>query len=183
MTNKKDRGFTLIELVMTVFLGTTMLTLGTPMFTDVMLNNRMVTETNLLVSALNTARSEAIKRGERVTLCKSNDQTSCGDSSVNWEDGWIVFNDPNNTGVYDNGTEELLLVSTGLESDSTLRVGTNFSAYVSYLPSGRSSGNGGVSDTFRLCDERGAEHGRAMRINAVGRIWTAKQSELAFSCS
>lgn len=85
------RGFTLVELLVTVAVLGVLLAVAVPSFTDMMRNNRSLAAANELVSALNAARSEAIKRGARVSLCPSTNGTSC--SGTAWQSGWIVFFD------------------------------------------------------------------------------------------
>jgi type IV fimbrial biogenesis protein FimT len=62
------RGFTLLELMVTVSVLAILLTLGIPAFGDMVRNNRVTAQTNQLVSAINTARSEAVKRGRNVQV-------------------------------------------------------------------------------------------------------------------
>jgi len=63
------RGFTLIELLVTIVLVAVLLTLAAPNFRTLVQNNRVTTQANELVSALNLARAEAVKRGRNtVTL-------------------------------------------------------------------------------------------------------------------
>ncbi len=87
-----NRGFTLLELMVTVAIAAIVLTLGVPSFRDLVQNNRAATQVNALVTALSLARSEAVRRGQHVSICPSTDQETCtgGDD---WDDGWIVFVD------------------------------------------------------------------------------------------
>jgi len=89
---KRSRGFTLIELMITLVLAAIILTLAVPGFQDIIRNNRAATQANELVTALSLARSEAVKRGARVSLCPSADQASCT-GGTDWSNGWIVFLD------------------------------------------------------------------------------------------
>ena len=89
---KRSRGFTLIELMITLVLAAIILTLAVPGFQDIIRNNRAATQANELVTALGLARSEAVKRGARVSLCPSTDQASCT-GGADWSNGWIVFLD------------------------------------------------------------------------------------------
>lgn len=89
---KRSRGFTLIELMITLVLAAIILTLAVPGFQDIIRNNRAATQANELVTALGLARSEAVKRGARVSLCPSADQASCT-GGTDWSGGWIVFRD------------------------------------------------------------------------------------------
>ncbi len=63
-----------------------------------MRNNRIAASTNELVVALTFARSEAMKRGDTVTTCASDDEDSCAGSN-DWGTGWIVFVDLDQNGA------------------------------------------------------------------------------------
>lgn len=84
---KKQSGFTLIELMVTISILAILLGIGVPSFRAMIEGNRIRTVTNDLVIALQFARSEAVKRGIPVTLCSSNDQAAC---TGTWADGWVV---------------------------------------------------------------------------------------------
>lgn len=91
---KSHSGFTLVELLLTLTIAGIIVTLGVPAFTDTIRNNRLTTQANELITALNVARSEAIKRRSNVTVCVSADQATC--SGASWQAGWIVRNDSDN---------------------------------------------------------------------------------------
>jgi type IV fimbrial biogenesis protein FimT len=65
---ERYRGFTLLELMVTLAVLAILITVGIPAFGDMVQNNRVTAQTNELVSALNTARSEAVKRGRNVQV-------------------------------------------------------------------------------------------------------------------
>lgn len=85
------RGFTLIELMVTVVVLGLLMTIAVPSFTDMIRNHRSLTAADELTSALNLARVEAVKRGKRVSICPSTNGTSC--SGTSWQGGWITFVD------------------------------------------------------------------------------------------
>jgi type IV fimbrial biogenesis protein FimT len=87
----RDRGFTLLELMFTVALAAIMLGVAIPSFREMSANNKLLTQSNDLVSAINYARSEAITRNSNITLCRatSDSAVSCATSLAPWTN-WIV---------------------------------------------------------------------------------------------
>ncbi|MFD2425650.1 GspH/FimT family pseudopilin [Ralstonia solanacearum] len=97
----RARGFTLVELVVTIAIVAILVTLAAPSFRSTIQSARTSIEVNSLVNDLQFARSEAIKRGQPVSICVSSDGATClANSSSNnkWQVGWIVFNDVNGSG-------------------------------------------------------------------------------------
>lgn len=172
---KSIRGFTLIELVMSIAILGILLTVGIPSFQALITNNRIATQTNDFVSSLAHARAEAVRRNAHVTICRSNTGTGCVSSS-SWADGWIVFTDPTGYGTYTstNSDEILLRVHSALPSGMTLAVSgfENSGDYLQFLPSGLVSGvTGGATasaGTFTLCVT--GYKGRTINFNAIGRV-------------
>lgn len=165
------QGFTLIELMVTLVVAAILLMVAVPNFVGFIQGNQMVAQTERLARDLNYARSEAVKLQQQVTVCKSNDQNTCGVGGVNWHDGWIVFSDENGDGVI-NGTDGRLRVNAGLDDSFTVTTGGNFTNWVGYEASGRSKGSGvGGNDTFTICRPNAvAEEARRIVISNVGRI-------------
>lgn len=104
----KNRGLTLIELIVTVSLLAITITFAAPSFVAVIQNNRSINLTNDLIGSLNMARSEAIKRGSSVSVCAASNQNfnSCGN---NWNQGWIVFVNPDENNTFANNTTEPII--------------------------------------------------------------------------
>lgn len=74
------RGFTLIELVMTVAILGILISLGVPSLVDLVRDQRVKTVVGDLYSSIVYARSEAITRNANVVICTSGD----------WAKGWSV---------------------------------------------------------------------------------------------
>ncbi len=81
----KQRGFTLLELIVTVLLAAILITLGVPAFRSMILSNRLTAQTNSLVTVLTLARSEAVRRGTDVWACGKVDSGNGG--KVDWSSG------------------------------------------------------------------------------------------------
>jgi type IV fimbrial biogenesis protein FimT len=84
------RGFTLVELMVTLLVLAILLGLAVPSFRDASLSSRLTGYANDLVAGVQIARSEAIKRNATVTLCASEDGATCAED-VGWEVGWIIL--------------------------------------------------------------------------------------------
>jgi len=162
---KKSLGYTLIELMSMLAVVSILVSVGLPMLNVFFDSNRMVSNTNDLVAGMNIARSEAIKQQIRVTLCQSADTASCTGSGQ-WEDGWIVFQDPNGNATVDGG-ERILRLNAAVDGQVTIRsndVGNLIASSVSFTSRGlpKALNGGAQSGTFRICDKRG------LKVNADG---------------
>jgi len=164
---KKQRGFTLIELLMALVIAAILLTVGVPSMRDLIRNNRLITATNMFVSTLNIARSEAIKQGRTAQLCVSSDTDTVTPSctaETNWQLGWIAWVDSNADGNLDPG--ETLRIAEPLPN--TLNVTLSVVQTSIQIDS-----QGAVSTpnlTLDLCDDRSGEIGKRLRILATGSI-------------
>ena len=182
-------GFSLIELIVTLSVASILMTLAVPSFSSFVKDNRLITQTNDFVTALNFARSEAIKRGDRITVCKSTDQVSCSGSG-SWDQGWIVFDDVNGDGVVTNPATNVLRVHSSLSGSVSLNgdAGASLDDYVSYVASGATQKIvGGITATqsglLALCDDRGVSSGKGIQINPSGRISSGTAASLVGSCT
>lgn len=91
--SKRQGGFTLIELMVVLAIVVVVMGIAAPSFKNSTENLRLVSHTSALLNTFTFARSEAIMRGTPVTVCASQNGTSCAASYV-WNTGWIIFPDP-----------------------------------------------------------------------------------------
>jgi type IV fimbrial biogenesis protein FimT len=161
---KAHTGFTLVELMIALAVGIIILTIGIPAFNSVMTSNRTTAYTNDLVTTLRLARSEAVKRGEGVTVCASNaDYSAC--DNANWQNGWLVFTDPDNDRTYTAGTDELIRIWQAPEGGIAFNAATPNS--IRFLSSGELSGN--VNDFSLQLSDCYLNQARTISISRMGR--------------
>lgn len=164
----EGRGFTLVELLVVLAVGAILLAIAVPGYAFLVNGSKLTAVTNDLVSALHLARSEAIKRGKRVTVCKTSNAMaaipSC-DTTARWNDGWLVFVDGGTKGVIDS-SDTLLLVRGDISNEASITT-SNFSNFISYLSTGVSQGSNELANgTIRICV---AGTRRDIIINTTGR--------------
>lgn len=102
-----QRGFTIIELMITILVLAVLVAVAAPSFTRQIQNNRVLAIADELQGAFALARSEAIKRAAAVSVCASTDGLECG---ANWNDGFIVFVDGTLSGAGTPVVDEVLQV-------------------------------------------------------------------------
>jgi len=94
--NRSQKGFTLIEVMVTLMVLVIILGYAIPNMTDQIRDNRSLTFGEEFAGALSYARTEALKRGGLVSICASNvDRDGCGND---WTNGWLVFVDTDSGG-------------------------------------------------------------------------------------
>lgn len=181
---KKNSGFTLLELLITLAIVAILLIVGVPSLRSMMQGNQLVSSTNELLSALHVARSEAIKSNGRVTICESSNGTDCA-TTGDWKNGWIVFIDAD--GQLDNtsnactatGTDCLLRVHDGF-TDNLLSVsgvdngGAPITSFT-FTSRGLPKANNGSAQfgTYSICsfdDSDNVINSRAVVLSLSGRV-------------
>jgi type IV fimbrial biogenesis protein FimT len=138
-----QRAFTLIELIVVVAVAAILVSVGIPSFQNLINSNQLTSVTNEFVTALHYTRSEAIKRGATVTMCRrvfdddNNPQCGVSGDGKGWEAGWLIFVNPSDAGQFnaDDG-ETLLRVHDAIGFGTQLRGNSKVAEFVSYVGSG-----------------------------------------------
>ena len=84
--NTRAGGFTLVELMITIFVAAILVTLALPSFRETMIRSNVTGTINQLVSDVNLARSEAVHRGTMVAIISNS-------GGSDWSSGWYVETD------------------------------------------------------------------------------------------
>ena len=166
------KGFTLIELMVTVALVAILMAVAVPSMTTFQRNAQLTSFSNTLLSAINAARGEAMKRGRYAMVVPSD--------GSNWSSGWVVFVDIDRSQAYEASNDVTLLTRDA--TPSYLALDANGTAaesppYIMFDASGyvRKKGGGLANQTFNIQrnDVSGTEalaQTRRIIISRPGRV-------------
>lgn len=126
-TAKVTRGFSLIELMVTLAVLAILTMVALPSFRSMLQRGKVSGASNALLADLRYARAEAIDRGQVVSLCPSSNGSSCTAEGKAWESGWLVYTYPAGAAsvnvAYAAG--DLLLRASGARPDVAIRTGND----------------------------------------------------------
>jgi type IV fimbrial biogenesis protein FimT len=140
----KYRGFTLLELMLVVGIVAILVTIAAPSFQWMIQKVTIASNVNTFLSDMRYARSESIRRGGGVVLCRSDAPEAAdpacstgADSGGNgWISGWIIFHDLNNDGDTKDLDDPLLRVQAPITAINSI-VGTSTTDKFSFTATGR----------------------------------------------
>jgi len=171
----KTRGFSLIELVFTLLLFGILVSVAFPSYQAWIAKERLGLLTYQVTSALNYARSEAIKHHCPVMLCASRHYLACDGS---WSDGWLVL-----LGAYaETKTVDLLLKQYPAlnEHEYLIWHGAGGRDYVQLNKDGSAYGHNG---RFVVCIKRSSMRlASVVYLSATGRVRADKNLDFYRVC-
>lgn len=144
-------GFTLVELMITLAVMAILLALATPSFEGLIASSRLASATNELNATLRQARSEAMRRGQRVTVCASANGNQC--TNNDWTSGWIMFVDRTRGAAAVDAGETILQVFPALTGGVVAQGQANVARFVSFSSDGqsRTMGADNQAGTIQIC--------------------------------
>lgn len=103
MTNRciRARGFTLIELMVTLALVVILMAVAVPSLTTFQRNAQLTSFSNTMLASINAARGEAMKRGMNAMMVPSDGSS--------WSSGWVVFVDKDRSQQYESANDFTVL--------------------------------------------------------------------------
>lgn len=180
-----QRGFTILELMLSVAVGAILVGIGVPSFVNTIRNSEMTSATNGLVGALYAARSEAVKQRTRVTVCRAQTNSSGDVSCAATGDSLAVFTNASNDLSVDTGSGDVIVRSVPWLAD-TITVSSSDVPYgFSFNASGftRALNGDTISGDLLFCGPRGNDAARVLTIAPTGRPTIREHADVSGAAS
>ena len=165
------RGFTIVELMVTVAVLAILSAIAVPSFTNLIRGNRLTSAANEMVALLQTARAGAISNRASVTVCPSTDGSTCAAALGS---RWIAR-------MTKNGAATVLRDST-LHPDITPRASRNLanaSNVFTFNPTGFSTVGAAPNGSLGLCHPAMSGNNGVDVSSNVGRVSSARRAATA----
>lgn len=202
MSARKQSGFTLLELLVTLTVAGVILGIGVPSLMEFQRNNAIAGASNEFVTSMLAARAEAVKRQVAVSLCATGDplaaMPACEPAGGTLPEGggFVVWvdedDDPAAAATMTDVTDGNVAVDAGETVLRRIEVPTSMDVfmdggYIAYAPSGftRDPGVDRAAGWVLYCDDRGRRvaagglsAARAVRVQTTGRAEVLRDMDL-----
>lgn len=177
LPNSRKRGFSLLELLLTITIAALILGLGLPSFGKLAARARQGVAIDALFHAVHLARKESITRRQVVSLCPSFDGRQCTPGK-DWSGGFLIFeNRDRDEPPHVDGGEPVLHRHASPEN---LTIRANRRGFTL-----RSTFRRATNGTIVVCDSAGRVPPKALVISYTGRPRVALETPRGapFSCA
>lgn len=190
------KGFTLVELMVTISVLAILLAIAIPSFSGAIARNAVAGHVNGFIGDARYARTEAIKRGANVTMCRTDNPEAAAPAcnivvaaippavtkNSDWSGGWLIFVDTDNDGAYKTASSDILLRVQPAQDRSGGMTSTVTYDYFTYNAIGKVSNNGTITASPKGSLSGESEYQRRLKIDTVGRIRWCKASDGIIIC-
>ena len=163
-THKKDQGFTLVELIITIAIAAILLSIVVPSFANLIESSKTRATRDALVSSIYSAKEKAQSEGFFVYLCPTIDGSTCT-NATDWGNHWLVYEDKDK----DADASETLDLSKGdiIIAHLTSKTDSMKSdvAQVRFSPTGHATAN-----TFQICSNLDNSVVYQIQLSVMGRV-------------
>lgn len=178
---RRAGGFSLVELIVTLVVLSIVTAVSVPLITSVVNASRITGGANELLTGIQLARMEAIRRNVRTSICQSTDGLNCS-NSADWR-GWVVFADLNNNNLADANER----VGVGrIEAPLLVRSSSNITnSRITFRADGMAySGNTLLNGNIRVClpTTNPATNARNVNLVAGGRVSVGAAVNVGTTC-
>ncbi len=161
-------GFTMIELMIAIIILAIILALSVPSIRTISANNQIAVANNSIMTGFNLARSEAVSRGNTVSICPSQNGTACENGQ--WNIGWIVFDNADGNG----NMVETEVIRASVQNSDIARSG--LAGNVVFNPDGTTTLGASTSITVCYFDLTVSNRCRVISISQFGLISSAEST-------
>lgn len=152
MSDKRQSGFTLLELMITLSVLAILTAIAYPSLRDFLKRNRVISVSNSIQSDLQLARGEAAATRKYVSICplSAAGSTTCDTTSGSYDLGWLVYTSAAPFTVYDSTKDTLEHVAPAVTGIS---VRGSYAGVLTYNSRGEFtvSGTTDPAGTFMTC--------------------------------
>jgi type IV fimbrial biogenesis protein FimT len=176
---KRPHGFTLIELIVTISIMAVLAAIAFPSFSYSLRNNRIGTQTNDFLSALNYARNEAVSRSRGVSICAADTSSGvpgeCG-AADDWTTGWMVFVDDTVGGAAPGPVDATKVLRTGQGNAKNEVEPEDGQAFIRFNPRGQAVADvTPVVFVLKPATDCSNDQQRRITVSALGRSGSSKE--------